>query len=309
MSKPTCTVVFADGTNCERDQKYVSSGWCRVCWTWSRNNGGADPNGRADGRKRPTPQPCSVTFSDETPCPRTAESTVTGWCEPCATWSRKHKGADPNGRKRHRRPGEDRPQCTVILTDGRRCTGRQHTKTWCQPCYDWSRNHRESSPDGRPASLHSTYVIAAAEQASKATTDECVFLPNYTTRPTTSFEGKPMFVSRIVWILANGDPGELHVLHTCHQGEEGCINIRHLYLGDNDLNIADKLEAGRQAKGTQCWSAVLDEDKVQVIRREHSSEGRGRGFRTNAHELAARFGVSVSTINDVVSRRSWRHVQ
>ncbi|MFB7114823.1 hypothetical protein [Streptomyces sp. NPDC056291] len=135
-----------------------------------------------------------------------------------------------------------------------------------------------------------------------------MLIAGYNCRPTVRLDGEPMMASRAVWILAHMDPGEAHVLHTCHRGEEGCINIRHLYLGDNDLNVADMVEAGRNVQGEDCWAAVLTEDQVREIRRRYVP-GRNRYRRGNLPELIAEFSVSGQTIKDIVHRRTWKHVQ
>jgi hypothetical protein len=51
-------------------------------------------------------------------------------------------------------------------------------------------------------------------------------------------DGKVMYASRGSWIRANGNPGKLHVLHTCDNGS--CINLSHLYAGTNTDNVNDR---------------------------------------------------------------------
>jgi hypothetical protein len=39
-------------------------------------------------------------------------------------------------------------------------------------------------------------------------------------------------------------PEGLLVLHKCHNGHLGCVNPNHLYVGTQEKNIADAIEAG-----------------------------------------------------------------
>jgi hypothetical protein len=114
-----------------------------------------------------------------------------------------------------------------------------------------------------------------------------------------------MTAARAVWTLAHGDPGDQHVLHRCNEGDgsHGCINVRHLYLGDNDDNTQDRLGAERQARGEGHAMHVLTEAQVLAARRRHVP---GRAGNTRA--LAEEFGVAVTTMRNAVSRRSRRHL-
>lgn len=48
---------------------------------------------------------------------------------------------------------------------------------------------------------------------------------------------------RWVWSQYRGDPGDLHVLHTCDV--RNCVRLEHLWLGTNADNVADKTAKGR----------------------------------------------------------------
>ncbi|MER6975692.1 hypothetical protein [Streptomyces carpinensis] len=111
-----------------------------------------------------------------------------------------------------------------------------------------------------------------------------------------------MNASRAVWILANGDPGEAHVLHTCHRGAEGCINIRHLYLGDHDRNMLDMVEAGRSSRGEVNGQSVLKAEHVLQIRRDLNAGVPGV-------VLAERYGVSKATISAIRVGKRWGWLQ
>lgn len=141
---------------------------------------------------------------------------------------------------------------------------------------------------------------AEIRAAALVTTDECVIFDGHQSRPNVYLNGTLMLASRATWIVANGDPGALHVLHTCHRGAEGCISLRHLYLGDHGRNMADMADAGRAADnhGERNPRARLTEEQVREIRRLRSAGATGRG-------LAAAFGVAPSTIWDIVYGKNW----
>ena len=55
-------------------------------------------------------------------------------------------------------------------------------------------------------------------------------------------DGVTLKAHRVSWMLARGEMPKLQVLHRCDT--PGCVNPDHLFLGDNDTNIADKIRKG-----------------------------------------------------------------
>ncbi len=88
---------------------------------------------------------------------------------------------------------------------------------------------------------------------------------------------------RFAYELTRGPvPEGLHVLHDCPGGDNpACCNERHLWLGTNDDNVADKVAKGRQAKG---------EGHAAVMRRA-AARGDANGLRLHP-ERAARGDAS-----------------
>lgn len=67
-------------------------------------------------------------------------------------------------------------------------------------------------------------------------------------------EGRPVFVHRIAWELAYGPiPFGLsrgHHTHVCHHCDNpACVRPEHMFLGSIEVNTADKVAKGRQARG------------------------------------------------------------
>lgn len=83
------------------------------------------------------------------------------------------------------------------------------------------------------------------------------------------------------------------------------VAFSHLFVGSQADNMRDMREKGRarkfsSAKGERCSSAKLTVAIVRAIRLRAQSEQKKR--------LAIEFGVAPSTIGDIVSRKSWKHV-
>ncbi|MEV6738692.1 hypothetical protein AB0N14_17855 [Streptomyces sp. NPDC051104] len=192
------------------------------------------------------------------------------------------------------------PLCTVVYADGVRCdrTATRKARTRCSTCHDWSYRHGWADPNGRPRKRKNGELLAFLRAAVRADTDECVLVTGFEGRPSATYKGRGMWCARIVWIMAEGDPGDAHVLHTCHRGDEGCVNRRHLYLGNTQRNMADRDEAGRQARGSRQGNAVLEEADVRRIREMLAS-----GLSQTA--VAEQFPVSRRTISDIARGTRW----
>lgn len=107
---------------------------------------------------------------------------------------------------------------------------------------------------------------------------------------------------RHAWQFNHGQiaPSDLAVCHRCDT--PACCNPDHLWLGTAAENVADMDAKGRRRvvtrRGEGCNTAKLTESDVRAIRA--SSEPTRR--------LAAHYGVSTVQINNIRSRRQWRHV-
>lgn len=126
------------------------------------------------------------------------------------------------------------------------------------------------------------------------------------------FDGKPRHASRMAWIFTKGDPGKLQVCHACDNRK--CCNPNHLWLGTNAENHTDKARKGRAASGDrnpmrlyphlvrhgeQHKSSKLKRHEVEWIRAWHRS---GTLRKPAAGEV---FGVSRTTVHNIVERKQW----
>ncbi|WP_326768684.1 hypothetical protein OG978_32840 [Streptomyces sp. NBC_01591] len=276
--KPAARVVPAECSNdgCERVVK--AAGLCGACYARQRRaaNPAAPPQKRS----------CDICGTD-----------MANRRKDARLCSRECRNA---ARYRIERPATR--QCTVI-EDGTRCpspaTHRLKTDAWCKKHHTRYERHgdplavlAEQRPNGE--------VQEHLHQAANARTDDCILLPSSASgRLSVTYQGKPMTAARAVWTITHAAPGSRHVLHTCHRGDDGCINIRHLYLGDHERNMLDMVEAGRSSRGENSARSVLTEANVREIRRRY------RAGEATQQALSAEFGVHPSTISNVVTGRNW----
>lgn len=122
--------------------------------------------------------------------------------------------------------------------------------------------------------------------------------------------GPYTYAHRVAWILTHGDiPEGLVVRHQCDKIL--CCNPAHMLIGTDADNSADMVARGRHVFGERARTAKLTDDDVRAIRASYTSESRrdGRIYRSNAKELAAKYGVTVGAITCIVNGSTWKHVR
>lgn len=105
---------------------------------------------------------------------------------------------------------------------------------------------------------------------------------------------------RVSWELANGAiPDDLYVLHRCDN--RGCVRPDHLFLGDHLDNMRDAVQKGRMTgpRGEAQGRHILTAEQARIIK---TSRETGR-------VLAARYGVSESTVSKIRRGTNWAHVE
>lgn len=114
------------------------------------------------------------------------------------------------------------------------------------------------------------------------------------------FRGETFLAHRISYEIHCGAiPEGLKVLHRCDNPP--CCNPKHLFLGTDADNVADKVSKKRHAYGERAHAAKLKEADVVKIR-----ELRKEGLYFT--EIAAMYSVGATTINNIVNRVTWKHV-
>lgn len=118
---------------------------------------------------------------------------------------------------------------------------------------------------------------------------------------TIKHQGKNAKASRIAYQFAYGDFDQsLFVLHHCDNPP--CVNPLHLFLGTHQDNATDKVEKGRQSKGVRSITAKLTDDQVREIRALYVP------WFVTQKQLAKRFGIAEVTVNNIIHKRDWKHI-
>jgi hypothetical protein len=112
---------------------------------------------------------------------------------------------------------------------------------------------------------------------------------------------------RLAWeFLVGPIPDGLDVCHHCDN--RLCINPKHLFLGTHAENMRDAARKGRTRGGLVPLpgeanpGARLTDAEVLAMRRRYSAG------RVTMSRLAAEYGVSLSVVANVLTRRTWRHL-
>ena len=110
--------------------------------------------------------------------------------------------------------------------------------------------------------------------------------------------GKTEYTHRLIWLHCYGtiDDG-LVVRHQCRN--RNCCNPDHLELGTQAQNSHDKIRDGTTNRGEKHGMAKLTANQVLQIR------ARAMEFPSI---LVQEFGISRSSITDIINRITWKHV-
>ncbi len=92
--------------------------------------------------------------------------------------------------------------------------------------------------------------------------------------------------------------GEWDTRHTCNV--RACVNPEHLLSGTRQDNALDRYEQGTAPVGERAPNARLTEQAVREVHRLASSMTQIR--------IAEQFGVSSTTISNILNGVTWRHV-
>ena len=101
-------------------------------------------------------------------------------------------------------------------------------------------------------------------------------------------------------------PDGWYVMHKCDNPP--CFNPEHLTVGTAKDNAQDSLKKGRSyiASGEKSALAKLTNQQVAEIRSKYVPPiKRGRGYKSNAHELAIEYGITHRYVSEIIQGR-WR---
>lgn len=136
--------------------------------------------------------------------------------------------------------------------------------------------------------------------------DECIIWPFSRTAEGYAElrkDGVRHIASRYICDIAHGPaPTPKHqAAHSCGKGHKGCVTKRHLRWATVSDNQMDRVEHGTSNRGQRHPHDKLTEDDVRAIRSLHNI--------VEQAELAGRFNVSRSTIQDIQYRNSWQWLE
>lgn len=124
--------------------------------------------------------------------------------------------------------------------------------------------------------------------------------------------GKVVKVHRLSYEIHFGEiPNGVDILHECDV--RNCVKPKHLFQGNNAINVADRVAKGRSATGIMVtrnrisprgvghYEAKLTDRSVLMAREQHS---KGESFA----QIAKKLNVNRSTIRQAVIGETWKHV-
>lgn len=117
------------------------------------------------------------------------------------------------------------------------------------------------------------------------------------------YRQKRYYAHRIAMGTIADVPDDKLVCHRCNV--PGCVNPRHLYIGDHGTNARDAIEAGtfryrHPGWGEENSTAKLNWDAVNRIRDEYSAGT------ISQRALARQHGVCLAAVQKVLKGKTWR---
>lgn len=113
---------------------------------------------------------------------------------------------------------------------------------------------------------------------------------------------KSYVAARVCYVVFKNKPiGDLLVCHSCDNVL--CVNPDHLWLGTSADNSKDMADKGRTQNQNGELNPIAKLTDKSVLEIRHLIKC---GF--SQRELATKYGVSNSTINQIHTRRIWRHI-
>lgn len=116
----------------------------------------------------------------------------------------------------------------------------------------------------------------------------------------TGVKGKMVPAHRLSYEMRNGPiPPGMFICHKCDT--RLCINPDHLFVGTPAENMADMRRKGRSLTGEKNVNAFLSDPVIRGIHKMYE-EG------LFVAEIANEVGVTIPTVNNVLSRKVWKHL-
>lgn len=109
------------------------------------------------------------------------------------------------------------------------------------------------------------------------------------------------YAHRLSYELHNGPiPKGLEVCHKCDV--RACVNPDHLFVGTHADNMADASRKLRMHPGELNYNTPLTEDDVRQMRSLYT------GRKGEPTRIGRQFGVTRKTAENILKRKTWKHV-
>ena len=159
-------------------------------------------------------------------------------------------------------------------------------------------NFLKRTPQGDP--LQWLVANSAADQ------DECLIWPFFRGKTSggygqTVFRGKKSKSSRVMCLLAHGDPPtpEHVAAHSCGNGHGGCVNPKHMRWATTLENGSDMVHHGTSTRGPANSQAVLSDVQVREIREMCAAKS------VSQEKIGLAYGISQSAVSAINKRKNW----
>jgi len=185
------------------------------------------------------------------------------------------------------------------------CKKPFYAKAMCQMHY--ARNRTHGDPNFTIGTVRGDVRRFYEEVVLHYEGDECLEWP-YHRRGRSKYagmqhNGRMSLVSRVLCEEIYGPPpSERHeAAHSCGNGDKSCVAKRHLSWKTPVENQADRLIHGTHNRGERSGGSKLTEAQARDILSTKGKEARGL--------VAKRLGISISTVTQIRSGRSWSWLQ
>lgn len=206
---------------------------------------------------------------------------------------------------------------TACKVDG--CDRESHTRGWCSTHY---RRVMRRGDDGA-----SIAFMGLAKTPEQRLEEKSTMVPFCGCRlwfgasvpagyGVIHYEGRQQYAHRVAWQMMHGPiPKGMLILHECDM--PSCINAKHLFLGTDADNMADKMRKGRWKggppkgdrnpmygrrgvnTGERSTNHKLTQKQVDEIRSTYK-----RGV-TRQVDIAERFGINQSHVSSIIRGVVW----
>lgn len=128
---------------------------------------------------------------------------------------------------------------------------------------------------------------------------ECLVWPFSRDRDGYARMGQGKLASRYVCEAIHGAPPtpDHYALHSCDNGQGGCVNPNHLRWGTHAENMLDMVSSNHSVRGERQKASKLTAEYARAIIAAKNTKSQA--------DIAADFGISQSTVSRVLSGKYW----